>query len=142
MNCYLRILYFTTVEQTNFIHTDRHVARTQPEADQLHSHCFLMTICGEYFVYGASTFWISTTKKRIWHTTLRGHPSSSTEYTYRMIHCIKFVTRWLGSRVVSVLDSAAEGSGFRLKLQCCRVTVLGKPFTPIMPQRFTKQQNW
>ena len=48
---------------------------------------------------------------------------------------------WLGSRVVSVLDSGAEGPGFKLHLRCCRVTVLGKLFTSIMPL-FTKQQNW
>ena len=40
---------------------------------------------------------------------------------------------WLGSRVVSVLDSGAEGR--------CRVTVLGKLFTPIVPL-FVKQRNW
>ena len=48
---------------------------------------------------------------------------------------------WLGSRVVSVLDSGAEGPGFKLQPQRCRVTVLGKLFTPIVPL-FTKQQNW
>ena len=40
--------------------------------------------------------------------------------------------RWLGSRVVSVLDSGTEGLG-------C-VTVLGKLLTPIVPL-FIKQQN-
>jgi len=48
---------------------------------------------------------------------------------------------WLGSRVVSVLDSGAEGPGFKSQLRRCRVTVLGKLFTPIVPL-FTKQQNW
>ena len=48
---------------------------------------------------------------------------------------------WLGSRVVSVLDSGAEGPGFKSQPRLCRVTVLGKLFTPIMPL-FTKQQNW
>jgi len=48
---------------------------------------------------------------------------------------------WLGSRVVSVLDSGAEGPGFKSQPPCCRVTVLGKLFTPIVPL-FTKQQNW
>ena len=48
---------------------------------------------------------------------------------------------WLGSRVVSVLDSGTEGPGFKLQLRRCRVTVLGKLFTPIVPL-FTKQQNW
>ena len=47
---------------------------------------------------------------------------------------------WLSSRVVSVLDSGAEG--FKLQPRCCCVTVLGKLFTPIVPL-FTKQQkNW
>jgi len=49
--------------------------------------------------------------------------------------------RWLGSRVVSVLDSGAEGPGFKSQSRRCRVTVLGKMFTPIVPL-FTKQQNW
>ena len=43
--------------------------------------------------------------------------------------------------VVSVLDSDAEGPGFKSQSRCCRVTVLGKLFTPIVPL-FTKQQNW
>jgi len=45
---------------------------------------------------------------------------------------------WLGSRVVSVLDSGAEGPGFESRSRRCRVTVLGKLFTPIVPL-FTKQ---
>jgi len=32
-----------------------------------------------------------------------------------------------------MLDSGAEGPGFKLQLHCCRVTVLGKLFTPIVP---------
>ena len=48
---------------------------------------------------------------------------------------------WLGSQVVSVLDSGAEGPGFKSQPRRCRVTVLGKLFTPIVPL-FTKQQNW
>jgi len=51
------------------------------------------------------------------------------------------VAVWLGSRVVSVLDSGAEVPGFKSQLQRCQVTVLGKLFTPIMPL-FTKQRNW
>ena len=50
-------------------------------------------------------------------------------------------TGWLGSRVVSMLDSGVERLGIKSPLQCCRVTVLGKLFTPIVPL-FTKQQNW
>ena len=47
---------------------------------------------------------------------------------------------WLGSRVVSVLDSGAEGPVFKSQSRCCRVTVLGKLFTPIVPL-FTKQKK-
>ena len=38
----------------------------------------------------------------------------------------------LGSRVVSVLDSGAEGPGFKSQPRRCRVTVLGKLFTLIV----------
>jgi len=48
---------------------------------------------------------------------------------------------WLSSLVVSMLDSGAEGLGFKSQPRHCRVTVLGKLFTPIVPL-FTKQQNW
>jgi len=48
---------------------------------------------------------------------------------------------WLGSRVVSVLDSAAEGPRLKLQSRRCQVTVIGKLFTPIV-SLFTKQQNW
>ena len=49
--------------------------------------------------------------------------------------------RWLGSRVVSVLDSGAERPGFKSQPRRYWVTVLGKLFTPIVPL-FTKQRNW
>ena len=48
---------------------------------------------------------------------------------------------WLGSRVVSVLDSGTEGPRFKSQSRSCRVAVLGKLFTPIVPL-FAKQQNW
>ena len=48
---------------------------------------------------------------------------------------------WLGSQVVSVLDSGAEGSRFKSQSLRCRVTVLGKLFTPFVPL-FSKRQNW
>jgi len=41
---------------------------------------------------------------------------------------------WLGSRVVSVLDSGAEGPGFKPQQRRCRLTVLGKLFTAIVPR--------
>ena len=34
--------------------------------------------------------------------------------------------------MVSVLDSGAEGPGFKSQPRCCRVTVIGKLFTPIV----------
>jgi len=48
---------------------------------------------------------------------------------------------WLSSRMVSVLDSGAEGPGFKSQSRRYRVTVLGRLFIPIVPL-FTKQQNW
>jgi len=57
------------------------------------------------------------------------------------IYVTALATRWLGSRVISVLDSGAEGPGFKSHSRRCRVTVLGKLLTPIVPL-FTKQQNW
>ena len=48
---------------------------------------------------------------------------------------------WLGSRVFSVLDSGAEGPGFKSQPRRCRVTVSDKLFTLIVPL-FTKQRNW
>jgi len=60
----------------------------------------------------------------------------------RVIHlsCIHFFG-WLDSRVVSMLDSGAEGAVFKSQPRRCWVTVLGKLFTPIVPL-LTKQQNW
>jgi len=49
------------------------------------------------------------------------------------------LTGWLGSRVVSVLDSGAEGPGFKSQPRRYRVTVLGKLFAPVV-SLFTKQQ--
>jgi len=48
---------------------------------------------------------------------------------------------WLGSRVVSMMDSSAEGPGFKSQPRRWLVTVLGKLFIPIVPL-FTKQKNW
>ena len=55
--------------------------------------------------------------------------------------CFYCLPGWLGSRVVRVLDSGAEGPWFKSQPRRCRVTVLGKLFTPIVPM-FTKQKNW
>jgi len=66
-----------------------------------------------------------------------GAPGRLTEL--KIVH--NYNIGWHGSRVVSVLDSGAEGPGFRSQPRRCRVTVLGKLFTPIVPL-FTKQRNW
>ena len=59
---------------------------------------------------------------------------------YHTVYLIRLeAIGWLGSRVVSMLDSGAEGLGFKSQPRRCRVTVLGKLFTPIV---FTKQKNW
>ena len=55
--------------------------------------------------------------------------------------CLMLPPARLGSRVVSVLDSGAEGPGFKSQSRRCPVTVLGKLFTPTVPP-FTKQRNW
>jgi len=67
--------------------------------------------------------------------------NDSRYYENKYLYCIKMPTGWLGSRVVSVLDSGAVGPGFKSQPRRCRVTVLGKLFTPIVPL-FTEQQNW
>ena len=62
----------------------------------------------------------------------------------KMLFCDRLIltqSLWLGSRVVSVLDPGAENRGFKSQSRRCRVTVLGKLFTPIVPL-FTKQENW
>jgi len=58
-----------------------------------------------------------------------------------MMRQFKYTLWWLGIRVDSVLDSGTVGPELTLQPQCCRVTVLGKLFTPILPL-FTKQRNW
>jgi len=61
-------------------------------------------------------------------------PVSSASLDYTSIYL-------LGSRVVSVLDSGAEGPEFKPQSRRCRVTVSGKLFTPVVPL-FAKQRNW
>jgi len=54
---------------------------------------------------------------------------------------ICYCWKWLGSWVVSLLGLRTEGPRFKTQPQRCRVTVLGKLFTPIV-SLFTNQQNW
>jgi len=62
-------------------------------------------------------------------------------YCYYCIPVLSCLERLLGSRVVCVLDSGTEGPWFRSQPRRCRVAVLGKLSTPIVPL-FTKQRNW
>ena len=50
----------------------------------------------------------------------------STDTTRRVVslYCNYVFVGWLGSRVVSVLDSSAKGPGFKAQPRRCRVTVL------------------
>ena len=59
----------------------------------------------------------------------------------RLVEYGLYSAGWLGSRVVSVLHLGAEAPGFKSQPRRCRVTVLGKLFTPVVPL-FTKQRNW
>jgi len=58
--------------------------------------------------------------------------------TAAVVVVVVFVVFWA---LVNVLDSGAEGPGFKSQLRRCRVTVFGKLFTSIVPL-FTKQRNW
>jgi len=76
------------------------------------------------------------------HETAPYRPDSDeTEAVSKLIYPTVAYYRWLGSRVVSVPDSGAEGPGFKSQPRRCRVTVLGKLFTPTVPL-FIKQQKW
>jgi len=54
--------------------------------------------------------------------------------THQNIKTYFTTTYAVGSRVVSVLDSGAEGPGFKSQSRRCRETVLGKLITPIVPR--------
>ena len=69
------------------------------------------------------------------------HPHEWLDGLYHTHRFFRTTLAWLGIRVVSVLNSGAEGPGFKSQSRRCRVTVLGKLFTPI-EHLFTKQQNW
>jgi len=57
---------------------------------------------------------------------IRTRPAGEITERYRLgftFYAQLFLNRWLGSRVVSVLDSGAEGPGFKSQSRRCRVTV-------------------
>ena len=64
-----------------------------------------------------------------------------------LTHFFLFLSVWIdcvaqgGSIAEWMLDSGAEGPGFKSQPRRCLATVLGKLFTPIVPL-FTKQKNW
>jgi len=74
-----------------------------------------------------------------------GCPSCRPTKSVKALTAVKYLSVvcsvWLGSRVVSVLDSAADGPGVKSQPRRCQVTVSGKLFTPIMPV-FAKQRHW
>ena len=59
-------------------------------------------------------------------------PDRKTDRIHGISHYYRRIGR-LGSRVVGVLDSGEEGPWFKSQPRRCRVTVLGKLFTPIVP---------
>jgi len=61
------------------------------------------------------------------------------QHSVQMFKYQRHTNGWLSSRVVNMLDSGTEG--FKSQPPRCRVTVLGKLFTPTVPL-FTKQRNW
>ena len=90
------------------------------------------TLVQVYFYWGGGQSPPSPPRDR------RHCPSAIAEF---LVLLCKRVRGWLSSRVVGVLDSGAEGPGFKSQSRRCRVTVLGKLFTPIVPL-FIKQKNW
>ena len=79
--------------------------------------------------------------KSVGYPLLLDKKSSHIQNTKCMFIINTILLGWLDSRVVSMLDSGAEGHRFKSQPRRSRVTVLGKLFTPIVPL-FTKQQNW
>ena len=75
------------------------------------------------------------------HSVGSFHPHEWLDGLYHTHRFFRTTLAWLGIRVVSMLNSGAEGPGFKSQSRRCRVTVLGKLFTPIV-HLFTKQQNW
>jgi len=70
-------------------------------------------------------------------------PTSSAVFTcaFGKFTLLIVQNRWLGSRVVSVLDLGAEVPGFKSQLRRCRVSLIGKRFTLAVPL-FTEQRYW
>ena len=95
-------------------------------------------LSASFFMAGLS-LWLKLHFVDLLHV-YRGYGDSQGYVFPRVFFCRYGVGGWLGSRMVSVLDSGAEGPGFRSQSRRCRLTVLGKLFTAIVPL-FTEQQN-
>jgi len=67
----------------------------------------------------------------VWRNVLPAHIYAKALGTRVNSFTTVLPTGWLSSRVVSLLDSGAEGPGFKSQSRCCRITVLGKLFTPL-----------
>ena len=61
------------------------------------------------------------------------HPACKSTKHFLKSLFLSDIMGWLGSQVVSVLDWGAEEPGFKSQPRRCRVTVLGKLFTSIVP---------
>ena len=80
---------------------------------------------------------------KIWSRTdkhTHRHAHHNTPFFYRGGGGLTILPHY-GSRVVSMLNSGAVGPGFKSQPRHCRITVLDKLLTPIVPL-FTKQRNW
>ena len=79
----------------------------------------VQSVCCEH---GFNDTNVMTHRDRFWTTLIYTH-FRKTLSVWIMLRYLNL--GWLGSRVVSVLDSGAEGPGFKSQPRRCRVTVLG-----------------
>jgi len=105
-------------------------------------HTFIpINVCGVVSAKVYTVYLIDWTPSGCGPETKRTNSARKSHHRHLLLLLIRSTRGWLGSRVVSVLDSGAEGLGFKSQPRRCRVTVLRKLFTPIVPL-FTKQRNW
>jgi len=115
------------------------------------SHCLLFSVSIQlkksFTCKCQATIWqmpgtaVTNTSTSLNSVTMQANEQSTTSSILGHVQNQIMVGWWLGCHQVSVLDSVTEGPGFKSQSRRCRVTDLGKLFTPIVPL-FTKQQNW